>query len=338
MTRGEAGAGTESMPGSAPRCWCGNEELVEFSPEYVRCTACETLLPREMPRADVTDVGADEGGLYGKDYWFGHQEQDLGIPDITRRAREDLPERCLHWLRAALKYRLPPAKTLEVGAAHGGFVAVLRLAGFDAAGLELSPWVAEYAKRTFGVPMLRGAMERQHLPAGGFDLVVMMDVIEHLPDPAGTLRSCVELLAPGGVLLVQTPEYPEGQTFEQLRDAGSLFVRHLQPREHLHLFSQRAAVELMKRAGVPHVAFEPAMFPQHDQFFVASRAVAAPHSVEQVRAALEATPGGRMAGALLDLAENRDYYRRECVARLKVIEVLDAEVKRLRGQEGAAAA
>jgi hypothetical protein len=38
-------------------------------------------------------------------------------------------------------------------------------------------------------------------------------------------------------------------------------------------------------------------------------------------------------GALLDLADNRDYYARECEARMKVIEVLDAEVKRLQGKQ-----
>ena len=231
-----------------------------------------------------------------------------------------------------LKYKLPPAKTLELGAAHGGFVAVLRLAGFDSTGLELSPWIADYARKTFDVPMLQGPVERQPLAPGSFDLVAMMDVIEHLPDPVGTLGACAKLLKPDGVLLVQTPEYPEGASLAQLHASGTTFVQHLRPQEHLHLFSRRSAAGLMVRAGLPHVTFEPAMFAQYDQFFAASRAAPAVNGEEQIRAALMATSNGRLAGALLDLADNRDYYQRECVARLKVIEVLDAEVKRLRGE------
>lgn len=312
-----------------PACWCGNAELGEFSPDYLRCAKCETLVLRRMPGEDVTAVGADEAGLYGKEYWFNHQENDVGFPNITERSRADLPERCVYWLRAVLKYKVPPAKTLELGAAHGGFVALLRLAGFDAKGLELSPWIADYASRTFGVPMLQGPIERQPLEPGTFDVVAMMDVIEHLPDPIGTLRACVRLLKADGVLFVQTPEYPEGASLAQLHATGATFVQHLRPKEHLHLFSRRSAAELMRRVGVAHVVFEPAMFAQYDQFFVASRHELPAQEPDAQRAALESTANGRIAGALLDAADSRDYFRRECEARLKVIHVLDAEVKRL---------
>jgi 2-polyprenyl-3-methyl-5-hydroxy-6-metoxy-1,4-benzoquinol methylase len=317
------------MESETSHCWCGNDRLVGFDADYFRCPACETLVLRRMPGGDVTDVGADEAGLYGKEYWFDHQENDVGFPNITQRSRADLPERCVHWLRAVLKHKLPPARTLELGAAHGGFVAMLRLAGFDATGLELSPWIAGHARHTFGVPMLQGPVEKQDVAPGSLDLLAAMDVIEHLPDPVGTLRACVSLLKPDGVLMLQTPQYVEGKTIDRLRAEGATFVQHLRPQEHLHLFSQTSARELMRRAGVPHVVFEPAVFAQYDQFFVASRQPLPTNDEAAARAALQSTPGGRLAGAILDLADQRDYYHRECEARLRVIEVLDAEVKRL---------
>ena len=318
--------------GSRP-CWCGNTDLAPFDDDYLSCARCGTLVLRRMPEGDVTAVGPDEAGLYGKDYWFNHQENDVGFPNIVERSRKDLPERCMHWLRAVLKYKLPPARTLELGAAHGGFVAILRLAGFDATGLELSPWIAGYARKTFGVPMLQGPVERQNLPPGSLDLVAMMDVIEHLPDPVGTLKSCLALLKPDGVLMIQTPQYPQGMSLAQMKAAGETFVQHLRPQEHLYLFSRRASEELMRRVGAPYVAFEKAMFSQYDQFFVASRVAPATHEPDAARAALAKSGGGRLAGAMLDLADERDYYRAECESRLKVIEVLDAEVKRLQVRE-----
>jgi 2-polyprenyl-3-methyl-5-hydroxy-6-metoxy-1,4-benzoquinol methylase len=313
-------------------CWCGNDDLAPFSDDYAECRRCGTLVLRHMPTEDVTAVGPDEAGLYGRDYWFNHQEVDVGFPNITQRTRADLPERCVHWLRTVLRYKLPPAKTLELGAAHGGFVALLRRAGFDSTGLELSPWIAEYARRTFGVPMLQGPIENQPVEPGSLDLLAMMDVIEHLPDPIGTLSACARLLKPDGVLLVQTPEFPEGTSLEQMHAGGKTFVQHLRPKEHLYLFSRRASVELMKRVGLPHATFEPAMFAQYDQFFAASREAPVQQNPDAARAALELTPDGRFVGSILDLAENRDYFARECAARLGVIEVLDAEVKRLQGR------
>src|SRR4051794_8833044 len=115
------------------RCWCGNASLQDFSPDYLKCSACETLVARAMPApGDLTEVGIDEAGFYGKEYWFSHQGNDIGTPDLVTRARADLPERCVHWLRAVLKYKLPPARSLELGASHGGFAALMGLAGYDA--------------------------------------------------------------------------------------------------------------------------------------------------------------------------------------------------------------
>lgn len=314
------------------RCWCGNADLACFSPDYFKCARCQTLVTRTMPVGDVTDVRPDEAGLYGKDYWFAHQEQDVGYPNIFARARADLPERCAHWLRALLKYKLPPGRTLELGAAHGGFVALLRLAGFDATGLELSPWIADFARQTFGVPMLQGPIERQPVVPGSLDALVMMDVIEHLSDPVATLSYCTRLLKPDGVFLTQTPGLPEDKTFAQMTETKDYFVNHLKPDEHLYLFSRTAARELFARVGCPHVQFEPAIFHQYDQFFVARRTESVVHSPEAARAALEATPGGRLAGALLDATERRDYFERECYARMDVINGLVGEVERLRAE------
>jgi len=208
------------MQPETSHCWCGSSKLVAFDGDYFRCAACETLVLRRMPGGDVTKVGADEAGLYGKEYWFDHQEHDVGFPNITQRSRADLPERCVHWLRAVLKYKLPPARTLELGAAHGGFVALLRRAGFNATGLELSPWIADFARRTFAVPMLQGPVERQPLEPGGLDLVMMMDVIEHLLGFGGNRADRAPQFA------AERPRYAAGPDRPARRDAGRGTHRH----------------------------------------------------------------------------------------------------------------
>ena len=106
-------------------CWCGNTDLMEFSPGYLRCPMCETLVATQMLAPDVARIKDDNRDFYGREYWFSHQEKDLGFANIMTRARVDLSERCLHWLRTVLKYKLPPGKALELGSAHGGFVTTL---------------------------------------------------------------------------------------------------------------------------------------------------------------------------------------------------------------------
>src|SRR5271168_579869 len=116
-------------------CWCGLQALEAYSDDYRVCKACGTLVSR----------AAYSAALYGEDYWKGRQTEHHGLPALADRARLDLPERCTHWLRRLLSLRLPPARVLEVGCAHGGYVALLGWAGFEAMGTEMSPETVRFA-------------------------------------------------------------------------------------------------------------------------------------------------------------------------------------------------
>jgi SAM-dependent methyltransferase len=154
-------------------CWCGHPRLEHYSDDYAVCSACGTLVSR-APHSP---------GVYDTRYWEEMQARHRGLPDIRVRARLDLPERCTHWLRYLLTLRLPPARVLEVGCGHGGYVALLGWAGFEAVGTELSPLAASFAQEAFGAKVLTGLIEDQNFKEGSFDVIVLNDVIEHLPDP-----------------------------------------------------------------------------------------------------------------------------------------------------------
>jgi SAM-dependent methyltransferase len=252
----------------AVACWCGNQALEDFSNEYRKCAACGTLVVARMPDGDHSRVTDDASDFYGAHY---HLTERYGYPSVVERARTDLPERCLHWLRTVLRHRRPPARALDVGCGHGGFVALLRWAGFDASGLELSQAIVEYARRVFAVPILHGPLAEQSIAPGSLDIIALMDVVEHFPDPVAALRDCVPLLADDGLLLLQTPCFPEGQSHDEMVATRAPFLQMLKEQEHLYLFSQRAITELLTRLGLAHIHFEPAIFAHYDMSLVASR-------------------------------------------------------------------
>ncbi|MGH2568234.1 MAG: class I SAM-dependent methyltransferase [Bacteroidota bacterium] len=254
--------------------------------------------------ADQMLVKDDNRDFYGKEYWFSHQSKNLGFPNILERARNDLPERCLHWLRSVLKYKLPPANVLELGCGHGGFVALLRRVGFDAVGLELSPWVVEFARHTFGVPMLLGPVEEQPIEHGSLDVIALMDVLEHLPDPLSTIQRCVSLLQPEGIMMIQTPCYPHGKSYERLLEEKNAFLEMLQEEEHLYLFSENAIRQFFRRLEAQYLAFEPALFAQYDMFLVVSREPLVVNPREAIEGVLAGTPESRIVQALLDCDEH----------------------------------
>jgi 2-polyprenyl-3-methyl-5-hydroxy-6-metoxy-1,4-benzoquinol methylase len=291
------------MTHSLRACWCGNADLLPFGPEYGECRACGTLVYlKDMPPEQLL-VRDDKTDFYGKKYWLEHQQDAFGNVDIHTRARNDLTERNLHWLKTLIKYRLPSAKVLELGCSHGGFVALLRQAGYDAAGVEMSPWVVEYGQNTFGVPISVGPIETLEIDPGSLDVIALMDVLEHLPDPVATMAYCLKLLKPDGLLLLQTPQFKEGMNYAALVETNARFQEMLIPDEHIYLFSDRSVTRLFKQLGAEYIQFEPAIFGHYDMFFAVSRVPLQVNTPEQVESALLAEPNGRFVLALLDLRE-----------------------------------
>ncbi len=238
-------------------CWCGNTALAPFSTDYRVCAQCGTLVSQVGLDFEQLCVRDDDHDFYGKQYWLSHQVQDLGNPDIFQRARQDMPERCLHWLKMLMAYRLPPAKVLEIGCAHGGFVALLRWAGYDAMGLELSPWIVDFARNTFDIPILLGPIEKQELPIGSLDLIVLNDVLEHLPDPLGTLSACIRLLQPERRPHYSDPQIPRANDVRgNGHTATSLPGAHSEQGQSAPLSLQRASGTA---AHVQHRLQEPAL-------------------------------------------------------------------------------
>ena len=115
----------------------------------------------------------------------------FGNGAIAARARELLP---------------PQGRVLDLGCASGGLLALLRAHASHLAGLELSASAAQAAAQVADV-VVRGALEDDDLPfeAGGYDLVVLADVLEHLADPVAALRRATSWCKPGGAVLVSVP-------------------------------------------------------------------------------------------------------------------------------------
>jgi len=273
-------------------CWCGETDGPSIGHDYRRCARCGTAVVSTLPAGLDAEPRHDDG-LYGKRYWLEHQREH-GLPDIRERAQTDLSERCVFWLERVLEAVRPPGRVLEIGCGHGGFVSMLRELGFDAMGIDLSPWVVDYARQTFGVTVRQGTLETLDLEPG-FACVAAFDVLEHLADPLETVRRGARLLAPDGVILLQTPCY---------RGEGPDWAM-FQPDEHIYLFSEAAVRELLGRAGFKDIQVRPSLFP-YDMWIAAGKLPH--HSLTDVGPDRRRPPA--VFRALLDLNAQTDALRR----------------------------
>lgn len=98
-----------------------------------------------------------------------------------------------------------PGRLLDVGCATGVFLDGMRRLGWQAQGVEPSPYAAAYARRRFGLEVHEGLLEEAGLPAASFDAITMWDVLEHVHEPRPVLAELARLLRPGGVLVLSLP-------------------------------------------------------------------------------------------------------------------------------------
>jgi len=105
-----------------------------------------------------------------------------------------------------LRRRCNGGRLLDVGAAVGLLLVEARDLGFDVHGIEPSRWAAAEAAHRFDLEVTVGDLESAPLPRASYDVVTMVDVIEHLIDPFHALHRVAELVRPGGLLHVVTPD------------------------------------------------------------------------------------------------------------------------------------
>ncbi len=180
--------------------------------DFVRCSACGHLQLAEMPES--------LGGAYEDAESEDYEAEEEGQRATARAS-----------LEAIERHAQPPGRLLDFGCWVGFLGAEAAARGWDVTGAEPSRWAAERA-RARGVRVVDE-------PGHGFDVLVLGDVIEHLPEPGAVL----ERVAPGGVVWLATP------------DAGSRVARVLGRRwwsvipTHVHLFTRRSMRALLERSG-----------------------------------------------------------------------------------------
>ena len=134
-------------------------------------------------------------------------------------------------------------RLLEVGCGAGDTLKILQDFGWSAEGVDFDPQVVA-AAREKGLQVRQGTLTEQNYPDEHFDAIAMSHLLEHVHDPLALLGKCRRLLKRGGCLVAVTPNVASlGHRFY-----GSAW-RSLDLPRHLHLFTLRAAVTLVERAG-----------------------------------------------------------------------------------------
>lgn len=219
------------------------------------CPACGTATPHRFLyekngcgiwQCDGCGVGRTEAPefepdtYYTKDYFDGARADGyadyLGAETVLRREFADTV--------AFVRSKVPGGRLLDVGCAYGFFLQEAR-PYFEVAGIEVAQDAVEHCRRN-GVNVLNGVADETNMQLlGMMDAIVLLDVIEHVPDPAKTLSLCAAYLNTGGVLILTTGDFRSAAA----RIAGRNW-RLMTPPQHLWFFTPESMTRLASRIGL----------------------------------------------------------------------------------------
>ena len=160
-----------------------------------------------------------------------------------------------HFVRREIEPLLPksPNRILEVGAGAGGTLKWLKTIYPEAetTAVELNPDLLDELKQNVDVAVI-GQIDETFTELKTYDLILLLDVLEHLPDSTTTLRKLSKLLEPGGQVIVSVPNIAHLSVSVPLllkrrfnyQDSGIL------DRTHLRFFVEDTAIKLLNDANL----------------------------------------------------------------------------------------
>jgi 2-polyprenyl-3-methyl-5-hydroxy-6-metoxy-1,4-benzoquinol methylase len=218
-----------------------------------RCSGCESAYLDPRPTPETIHIAYQSYYTHSA----GKSRKEFEALGLVRRLRRRLSNGYANWrydakrepasiLGVPLAYCFPPLKSvvdrafrhlprkaggslalLDVGCGNGEFLEVAAECGWKAVGVDPDPKAVAKAKE-LGLEVYQGGVEVFQGKQALFDFISLSHVIEHVHSPPELLKACFDLLRPGGLLWIETPNINSfGHKFYTTSWRGIETPRHL---------------------------------------------------------------------------------------------------------------
>ena len=214
--------------------------------EFVYCPDCALVFRFPMP----SDAQID------KIYRHRYSKKNIS----TNATNMNSPEYSLsNHVKLIRTWGKPGEKVLDFGAGTGLFTSYLKMEGFLVEGVEFSKKAIDYAMKRYGLKFFGSLNELKAETAQLFDIITMIEVIEHLKNPYYILERLYPILKPGGTIYISTPN----------RNGINACLNRNEWREakkpfHLVLFNKQSLTKMLADTGftaIRQIRFSPLTSP-----------------------------------------------------------------------------
>jgi len=192
------------QPRACPFCHADNPALL-VRPDRLPiafCDHCQLWYVSALP--PLHEIQA----LY-QGYWHALKPKDLSQSYAARLVANDgfLDDDMRLSRLSALSGGSNGRRLLEIGCGCGEFLVAARCRGASVVGNDIAEEACSFVRGRLGIPVFQGELRSQAFVEqhGQMDIVAMSDLIEHPIEPLKTIETALEVLKPGGLLLILTP-------------------------------------------------------------------------------------------------------------------------------------
>ncbi|HSS19402.1 MAG TPA: class I SAM-dependent methyltransferase [Pyrinomonadaceae bacterium] len=228
--------------GECPLCSSEASTVVVSRQDGLPIRECQSCsLAYIDPRPDAQQLSD-----YYRDGYFSGEKDFFKGKDYCRERDQAINDQSVTGYRDIVSTLNISGKTiLDVGCATGALLQSLRSKGpKELIGIDLAEYPISFGKARYGLDLRCGTLTSTNLPDQYFDLITLIDVVEHLEDLKNFSAEVQRLLKPGGSLFVCTPNY---LSYKLAKDDWSCLYQDF---EHLQYFSKQSLTRLFADAGL----------------------------------------------------------------------------------------
>ncbi|MBH24333.1 MAG: hypothetical protein CMH57_07775 [Myxococcales bacterium] len=215
----------------------------------VRCQECELVYQSPRPTRETMRY-------YYEDCYSGEKEEEMRTFML-----ESGFSRMMSVYRVATIEKVTPMKpgmrVLDIGASYGAFIEHARVKrGIEAYAIDLDPGSIEKFVNTEDIDVRCGDVLEGMYETDYFDVITLLETLEHVYDPVVVLEEVRRILKPGGLVSLEVPNWDAVTRMV----FGSWWLPLLLP-THLQHFSRRHLAMCAERAGLEPVHQQAMFYP-----------------------------------------------------------------------------
>jgi len=207
--------------------------------QLLKCNDCTFAFSKEIP---------SQSDFFSKRYDIRFDPQS----EVDNKFKEEINNEVLDTVQKVFKKN---GKFLDIGSFAGNLIGLAKGRGFECYGVEANATMATFTKEKLGFNVYCGEFVNIDFGALKFDVITLIDVLEHLFEPKRIMQKCATVLEKDGLVYIKVPHYlPQKLKQDFANFFGISKIGIFSTFGHINQFSPKSLYKLAEECSLKPIA------------------------------------------------------------------------------------